>query len=486
MSTAPEHPRPPLVRPTDGRVLAGVCRGIATHLGADVKVVRIVFVILGVVSGAGIIAYLFLWALTPVEEAPSVIDPARPVQEQGGHPSPGAAAGGGGSATAAPGASSAIPRGAILLAIGTLTTLAGGIALLQSSGWNVRAGVLLPVLLIAIGAVLAWAQLDTTQRARWAGVDGWRGLGLARLGFGLGVVILGLLALATRGQSVNEIWDVALATLSILVGAALICAPFAVRLWADFRREQDARVRETERADIAAHLHDGVLQTLALIQRGADDPAYVTQLARKQERELRGWLYGSQEDPSQTLAAAATAAAVEVEELHGVPIEVVVTGDRPLDDGGRALVRALREALANAVRHGSPPVSAYVEIGPAAVEAFVRDHGCGFDPDTVPSDRLGVRESILGRMTRHGGTAEVRRRDPGTEVILCMPHTDTGGDAHQDAGAPDRAGDQRIPVETTVTGSQETAPTEPRPEPDLEVSIETREPDPVPRGGTPR
>jgi signal transduction histidine kinase/phage shock protein PspC (stress-responsive transcriptional regulator) len=465
MSTTPEAPRAPLVRPTDGRVLAGVCRGIATHLGADVTVVRIVFVVLGVISGAGIIAYLFLWALTPVADVRSGIDPARPAHEQGvPAPSTGSADG-----QAPPATSSAIPRGAILLAIGTLTVLAGGIALLQGSGWDVRAGLLLPVLLIAIGAVVAWAQLDATQRARWAGVDGWRGLGIARLGVGLGIVILGLLALATRGQSAREVWDVALATLSILVGAALVCAPFAVRLWSDFRREQDARVRETERADIAAHLHDGVLQTLALIQRGADDPAYVTQLARKQERELRSWLYGSQEDPSHTLAAAATAVAAEVEDLHGVPIEVVVTGDRPLDDGGRVLVRALREALANAVRHGTPPVSAYVEIGPSAVEAFVRDHGCGFDPDLVPTDRLGVRESILGRMTRHGGTAEVRRRDPGTEVILCMPHTGP----ESGTGPANGGGASRIPEDAAEDALATTPPPEP-----------VADPDPVSRGGT--
>lgn len=411
MSTTTAPTRAPLARPSEGRVLAGVCRGVATHLGLDVVMVRIVFVVLGIASGAGIVAYLFLWAMTPVEEPTARIDPALP------HDAPQAAHE---VRPAVP--PSAIPRGAVLLAIGTLTTVAGALALLQSSGRDVRAGLLLPVLLIAIGAVVAWAQLDTTQRARWAGVDGWRGLGAARLAVGLGIVILGLLAFVTRGQSAGQVWDVALATLSILVGTALICVPFAVRLWSDFRREQDARVRETERADIAAHLHDGVLQTLALIQRGADDPAYVTQLARKQERELRGWLYGSNEDPSQTLAAAATAVAAEVEDLHGVPVDVVVTGDRGLDDGGRALVRAMREAMLNAVRHGSPPVSAYVEIGPTSVEAFVRDHGGGFDPDAVPADRLGVRESILGRMNRHGGTATVRRRDPGTEVILAMPH----------------------------------------------------------------
>ena len=431
MSTTTAPTRAPLTRPSEGRVLAGVCRGVATHLGLDVVMVRIVFVVLGIASGAGIVAYLFLWAMTPVEEPPVRIDPALP------HETPQAA-----DEVRAAAPTSAIPRGAVLLAIGTLTTVAGGLALLQSSGRDVRAGLLLPVLLIAIGAVVAWAQLDTTQRARWAGVDGWRGLGAARLAVGLGIVVLGLLAFVTRGQSAGQVWDVALATLTILVGTALICVPFAVRLWSDFRREQDARVRETERADIAAHLHDGVLQTLALIQRGADDPAYVTQLARKQERELRGWLYGSNEDPSQTLAAAATAVAAEVEDLHGVPVDVVVTGDRGLDDGGRALVRAMREAMLNGVRHGSPPVSAYVEIGPTSVEAFVRDHGGGFDPDAVPADRLGVRESILGRMSRHGGTATVRRRDPGTEVILVMPHPQSQGEQR----IPDPAAPEPTPV----------------------------------------
>lgn len=446
-----------LSRPTQGRVLAGVCRGIADHVGADVKMVRLVFVVLGVVSGAGIVAYLFLWAMTPVEEslgtAAQRIDPAQP--ETAFRPE-------------SAGQTSAIPRGAVLLAVGILTTLAGGIAMLQATGTDVRSGILLPVMLVAIGAVVAWAQLDATQRARWTGIGGWRGLGLARLTIGIGIVALGLFAFVTRGQSAAQVWDVALATLSILLGTALICAPFAVRLWSDFRREQDGRVRETERADIAAHLHDGVLQTLALIQRGADDPTYVVTLARKQERELRSWLYGSNEDPSQTLAAAVTAAAAEVEDLHSVPVDVVVTGDRALDEGGSVLVRAVREGLLNAVRHGSPPVSVYVEIGPAAVEAFVRDHGAGFDIDAVPQDRLGVRESILGRMKRHGGTAKVRRREPGTEVILTMPHREPEADvqprqrpttgaasADPDPGAAHGDGASRIPEAaepTTIQG----------------------------------
>ena len=425
----PDQPNT-LSRPTQGRVLAGVARGLADHLGVDVRYVRIGLVLLTVASGAGLAAYLFLWAMTPVGETAETSDPARP--QTAADP------------TSATRPASAIPRGAMLLAIGALTTLAGALALLQATGTDVRAGLLLPALLIAIGAVVAWAQLDATQRARWAGVTGWDGFGLARLGLGLTVVVLGLLALATRGQSFTQAWDVALATLSILIGAALILLPFAVRLWNDFRREQDARVHESARADIAAHLHDGVLQTLALIQRGADDPAYVSQLARKQERELRGWLYGSTDDPSQTLAAAVAAIAAEVEDLHGVPVDAVVTGERPLDEAGRTLVRALREALLNAVRHGSPPVSAYVEIGPTAVEAFVRDHGAGFDPAAVPSDRLGVRESIIGRMDRHGGTAQVRRRDPGTEIILAIPHGTEGPESGR-GGAANGSGEHRIP-----------------------------------------
>jgi signal transduction histidine kinase len=201
----------------------------------------------------------------------------------------------------------------------------------------------------------------------------------------------------------------------------LIAAPWAVRLWGDLRREQAAAARASERADIAAHLHDSVLQTLALIQRRAGDPAAVTQLARAQERELRTWLYAGQSGTGDSLAAVVAEAAHEVEDVHAVPVDLVVTGDRPVEPHGIALARALREALLNAVRHGRPPVTAYVEIGANGVEAFVRDHGDGFELDDVPVDRLGVRESILARMDRHGGSARVRRREDGTEVELTLP-----------------------------------------------------------------
>jgi signal transduction histidine kinase len=243
---------------------------------------------------------------------------------------------------------------------------------------------------------------------------------------GAGLTVAGILVLVTRGESFSAVWDALLAAVAVLVGALIIAAPWALRLWGDLRREQVAAARATERADIAAHLHDSVLQTLALIQRQSNDGAAVTRLARAQERELRSWLYAGPQGSQSTLAAAVTEVAHDVEDLQGVPIDLVVTGDRAYEPHGAALAQAMREALLNAVRHGGTPVTAYVEIGPTGVEAFVRDRGAGFDLDAVPDDRLGVRQSILGRMERHGGTAQVRRRDDGTEVELRLPPIEGG------------------------------------------------------------
>ena len=103
------------------------------------------------------------------------------------------------------------------------------------------------------------------------------------------------------------------------------------RLALDRDAERTARIRSDERADVAARVHDSVLQTLALIQRHADEPRRVAALARRQERELRGWLYGDQPlgDDGSSLVAALSAAAADVEELHGVRIELASAGDCP-------------------------------------------------------------------------------------------------------------------------------------------------------------
>ena len=410
-----------LHRPVEGRIIGGVCAGLALHLGLNVRLVRLAFVLLAL-PGAGLAAYLFLWAMTPqsvqgVIEGSSgrvPVDPARP--EGPGRSVTDAAA-------AVGGASDDQQRSATrVLLVGGVLLLAGLVVVAQNAGLNLRLGFLVPLLVVAVGAVIAWSQLDDAQRGRWLGGPSGTGrFSAARLAFGSLLALTGLVILTTRGRSLAAIWDIGLASLAVLAGVVLIAAPWGLRLWSELRHEQAERARATERADIAAHLHDSVLQTLALIQRRADDPSAVAQLARAQERELRSWLYAGPAGSDATLAAAVAEAAHEVEDLHGIPIELVVTGDQPLDSGGQALVRAVRESLLNAVRHGEPPVSVYLEIGPEGVEAFVRDHGPGFEVEEIPTDRLGVRQSVLGRMERHGGAARVRRLEQGTEVSLSLP-----------------------------------------------------------------
>ena len=393
---------PRMARPVRGRRLAGVCAGLAEHLGLNVNHVRLAFVLASLGGGAGIVAYLFLWALTPqaLETGPvAVADNA-----------------------SGPPADESVRN----LVVGLGLLFVGALFFAQQDGLNLRLGVLIPVLAVAGGAVLAWSKLDEAERDRWLVREmgaGARRPALVRLGIGIALASTGVIVLATRGRGLAGLWDVGIAAVAVLVGAALIAAPWGVRLWGDLRAEQAQRVRETERAEVAAHLHDSVLQTLALIQRKSGDPAEVVRLARSQERELRRWLYAGPVGSQASLASAVTEVAHEVEDLHGIPIELVVTGDRTLDAGGTALVRALREALLNAVRHGAPPVSVYVEVGSEQVEGFVRDHGPGFDLAEVPQDRLGVRESILGRMSRLGGSASVRRLEHGTEVCLSLPVT---------------------------------------------------------------
>lgn len=214
---------------------------------------------------------------------------------------------------------------------------------------------------------------------------------------------------AVRGIAIG------VATLAFLVG------PTLVRLGRSLSFERSARIREQERAELAAHLHDSVLQTLALIQKRAGDAGAVATLARRQERELRRWLF---ERPSasrgDSLKAQLEAAAAEVEELHGVPIEAVLVGDGPLDAKGEALVQAAREAMTNAAKFASSEhVDLYAEIGPAGVQAYVRDRGVGFEVQAIPTDRRGVRDSIIARMERHGGRAAIHSRPgEGTEVEL--------------------------------------------------------------------
>jgi signal transduction histidine kinase len=244
---------------------------------------------------------------------------------------------------------------------------------------------------------------------------------VSRGGLGIALVLAGGFAFLWASGATRPAGEALLAGLAVLVAVALIFAPSWRRLARSLAAERTERIRSQERADVGAHLHDSVLQTLALIQRSAEDPKQVAALARSQERELRGWLAGEEShDPGERLAAALQEAASAVEEAAGGSVEVVAVGDRPLDERGEAVLAAAREAMLNAAKFaGQAPVSVYAELSEERIQVFVRDRGAGFDPAAVPQARRGVRESILGRMRRAGGRAAVRSLPGGgTEVEI--------------------------------------------------------------------
>ena len=248
---------------------------------------------------------------------------------------------------------------------------------------------------------------------------------LARVVVGVALVVSGVGAFLAASDAFSAVRQGVLATAGIVGGLALVTGPWWLRMGRDLAQERRQRIRSEERAEVAAHLHDSVLQTLALIQRNADDPRAVVTMARRQERELRGWLYDGDggRAGADTFAAALARVGEEVEGQHGVSMEVVAVGDDlAVDDRLVALVAAAREAMVNAAKwSGEATVSVYAEVGGGEVSVFVRDWGAGFDPSAVAPDRHGVRESIVERMARHGGKAVVRSTPgEGTEVELRM------------------------------------------------------------------
>ncbi|WP_307843972.1 ATP-binding protein [Sanguibacter suaedae] len=416
-------PRLPLRRPQGGRVVGGVCLGVSVHLDLPVRTVRLLAVVLALAGGLGLVAYLFLWTLVPTG------DPARAAAEAR---DPSLSRLAPRTPAAGPdlsGRLAALPVRDILVG---LLLLVGGAALIGSRvGVQIEWSWVLPVLIALAGIGIAWSQLDETQRGRWLSRAGGRTpSGVLRLAGGLVLALVGVLLLVSQDMPGTVIVPSVVAALAVLAGAALVLAPWWLRLGRELGEERAARERANERADIAAHLHDSVLQTLALIQRSAERPGEVTRLARNQERELREWLYDDRPAAGTSLAADLRALVAEVENTlaeraggdEPVSIDLVVVGDCMPSETTAALLQATREALVNAVVHGRPPVSVYLEVGAASAEVFVRDRGDGFDVDAVPRDRFGVRESILGRVQRRGGEASVRSGDGrGTEVRLCVP-----------------------------------------------------------------
>ncbi|WP_245899980.1 ATP-binding protein [Geodermatophilus normandii] len=380
--TAVPDGRPPLVRPRSGRLLAGVAAGTAAHLRTDPLVVRAAFVVLAV-TGIGVVAYAVLWFFVPLGEvAPDAT--RRPSRRQ---------------------------------AVGLAFFGLGALVLVTNLATWGNNDLIAPLLLVGGGLAVIWRQLDTDSTLARPGVR-WvlaGGAVLAALGLVLLLATTGQLAAARNGF---------VATIVILVGVVLATAPFWRRLLDSREAERTARVRSEERAAVAAHLHDSVLQTLALIQRHSGDQQAVARLARSQERELRSWLY----EPASSAGGGTWAALVsqmvaEVEGDHALTVDPVVVGDAPVDDALAALGAATREALLNAAKHsGVTSADLYTEVGAQSVSVYVRDRGAGFDPGTVPADRRGLRDSVTGRLARLGGTATVRSAPgEGTEVELVLP-----------------------------------------------------------------
>ena len=346
---------------SDERVIAGVCAGIAQTLGVDATLVRLVFALLALAGGAGILLYLALWAWS---------DGRR-------------------------------------VWVAAALAFVSGCVLLGALGLSSRAVV--GIALIAGGLALAWRQGGSFHPDAPLSYGG---IGLAAVG--------ALVLLWSGGTSSNLLAPGAVAGALLLIGG-----PWVWRLAVDRDVERTARIRSEERSDMAARVHDSVLQTLALIQKHAQEPRRVASLARRQERELRGWLYGDQplEDDSASLLAALEAAAGDVEELHGVRVELASAGDCPVDASVNALVLAAREAMTNAAKFaGVEEIDVYAEVTDDAAGVFVRDRGAGFDREKVPADRRGVVESIEGRLERAGGRATVTTSPgKGTEVELHLP-----------------------------------------------------------------
>jgi signal transduction histidine kinase/phage shock protein PspC (stress-responsive transcriptional regulator) len=368
------------------RVLAGVASGWANRWGVEPTVVRAAVGLLTLAGGLGVVLY----GGAAILSTDSVEEPARLLRSW--------------------------DRWRRELAIGC--AVGATLVACRAIGLWPGDGIMLPAIAVAVGISIIWS-LGGRTRPSVGGVT----VRVVQVVVGLALLVAGVGSLASRTGGLAGVGASAGAIAVVVGGLAIFAAPAVGRLLQRLDDERAARIREDERARMAAHLHDSVLQSLVLLQR-TGDPRRMTTIARRQERELRAWLYGTTHEGEPTsLHAAIDAVAVAIEADHDVRVEAVVVGDQPLDDAARALVAAVREALVNAARHAHVErVDVFVEADDAELTGFVRDTGRGFDPTTVAGDRRGISESIVGRVQRLGGTATLSSRPgAGTEVELRVP-----------------------------------------------------------------
>ena len=375
-------------------MFGGVAGGIGERLGVDPVIVRIAFVVLSYAGAVGVVAYLLAWSLS--------LDPRDPRAPKRRERSTG----------------QAVAFGSMVLGI---------VLVFRSSGLWLGDAVGIPLLIAAVGAGVVYAGTAREGRTRWRPAS-FRDSPFGRpslisLFAGGALVVGGVVWFLTMNRSFQGVYAVALAVGATVAGLTIVFGPWAYRLVNQLGEERRDRIRSEERSELAAHLHDSVLQTLALIQRNAGSPRKMASLARRQERELRMWLYGPATAgwPGR-LEAAVQNMADAIEEAYEVTVEVVVVGDCALDDQTNAVVHACREAATNASRHaGVGEISVYIECEPGRVTAFVRDRGKGFDVHAQPAGR-GIADSIRGRIERHGGSVSITSAPgEGCEVQITMP-----------------------------------------------------------------
>lgn len=398
-----------LRRSRDARLIGGVAEGLSNRIGVDVTIIRVGLVLFGLASGTGVAAYVLAWLFVPVEGEDENIA-QRALEDRRG-------------------LALALGLLPVLVAVFILGTVLGA-GWIDSITW--AAGI------SAAGLILIWRNAPEEERAvlerlaqpviQLAVPEGrsWTRI-TVRAGVGAALLAGGLVCLLAGHPS--HVFVRSLGGVLLVIGAfVVVFGPWWLGVARDLVVERQARALAEERANMATRVHDSVLQTLALIQRRSDDPQQVARLARAQERELRSWLFnggvpGSTDGDDQTVGAALQRIQREVEADHGITVEVVTVGDCELDENLRELLAAAREATVNSAKwSGAEVVSLFAEVEPKDVSVFVRDRGKGFDLETVPSDRKGVSESVYGRMSRHGGTADVKSSSgEGTDVALKMP-----------------------------------------------------------------
>ncbi|MEU4423912.1 PspC domain-containing protein [Actinoplanes sp. NPDC024001] len=404
-TAAPPQPRR-LYRPRDHRIVAGVAVGLARHLGLPVLAVRIALVVLLGFNALGLLLYAAYWAVVPQEARGD----EEPVRRDFG---------------------ALMPFAAIGLGVVLLQALVFDDQVATTAGWMIA--------VIAVGAGVIWHQSDPSRRdqgadnniasapwfAAFVSENDRRSFVFRFIGGGIlvAVGIIGVIAVYAPTESLSAVFNGVIFAFVGLLGVGVVVAPLVWRTFGQLRAEREGRIREQERAELAAMIHDQVLHTLALIQRNSADIKEVQRLARGQERSLRNWLYRPTGSPNERFAAALEQAAAEVEDTFAITVETVVVGDTQSDERVMALVAAAREALVNAARHaGVQTVSLYAEVEEDELSVFVRDRGAGFELGGVAETRHGVRGSIIGRMQRHGGRAEIRSAPgDGTEVRLMLP-----------------------------------------------------------------